>query len=309
MQIFSIIVLVFLALIIVVLGIYLIILRVFFHRCFSKQKNTEKRLDEKSKLIDAYKIDLCWWEKQNFMVLNIVSHEGLKLRGFFLDRNSDKVAIIVHGYRCDYREMSSYAKMFFNMGYSILVTENRGHGKGEGFIGMGFLDKDDILSWINILVEKNPKYKIVLFGLSMGGSAVCLTAGEPLPQNVKCIISDCAFENVYKQIEYVFNKNHGKIKNVILKNFNTYMTRAYDFNLLSADCSVALKKSNIPVMIIHGKSDTYVPVQNALNLEEKIPTFRKYVYLVEGAGHALSYAQNPRKYETKLREFLKQWGM
>lgn len=309
MKVFSIIILIFLTLLIVFLAAYLIVLRFMFYKCFGRQNNPEKRIEQKSKLLDMYKIDFCWWKKQKKDELIVVNNEGLKLHAFYLENNSKKTAIVVHGYRCDYREMSSYAKMFFNMGYNVLVTVNRGHGKSEGFIGMGYLDKNDILAWVNVMINKKTDTKIVLFGLSMGGTAVCMAAGEKLPNNVICIISDCAFENVYKQIAYVFNKKNSKFKLNLLNAFSKYIQKAYDFNLKEADAGLSLKNTTLPVMLIHGKEDNYVPINSALRLEERLPIYKKSIYFVESADHAMSYAVNQKKYEAKIREFLKKFGM
>ena len=308
MQVFSIIVLVLLLLLLVALGVYLIVMRVFFHKVFGR-KNIKHRLEEKSGLIDTYKIDLCWFDANKFQTLKIISYDDLKLEAHFLENEGDKIAILVHGYGCDYREMSSFAKMFFKMGHSVLLVQNRGHGKSEGNIGMGFFDSKDILLWVNVLTEKNPKCKIVLFGLSMGGAAVCMSLKEELPKNVVCAISDCAFENVFKELSMVYNPKHKKLKQFLFNSFANYMKRAYGFDLNAADCGISLKKSQIPVMIIHGKSDSFVPVENAYNLYEKLPKFRGDIYIVDDAEHAMSYAKNPYRYEVRVREFLKKWGM
>lgn len=308
MRVFSIIVLVFLSFLLIILGLYILILRFFFNKAFGKRKLL-KRLESKKDLIEKHKIDLCWWEDKKFNEMKIVSEDGLKLYGYYLPQNSDKLAILVHGYGCDYKEMSSYCKMFFNMGYDVFVPQNRGHGKSEGFIGMGGLDKHDILSWINIFISKNPKIKIVLFGLSMGGTTVLMATGEKHPKNVICTISDCAFKNVYNQINYIYNPKNKKLKNIILEHFNRYMKRAYNYDLKLADVKDSLKNSNTPIMIIHGKEDGYVPVQNAYEIYESIPRFKVDSYFPDGVDHAMAYATDPRIYENKIREFLKKWGM
>lgn len=309
MKIFSIIMLIILGLILVVLAGYLLLVRITFRKALGR-KNLSKRLDSKSKLINQYDIDLCWWDKYKFNELTIASEDGLKLKGHFYQSGSDKTALLIHGYGSDYREMQKYAKMFISMGYNVLVVENRAHGKSEGsMIGMGWFDKEDVLAWINVLVEKDPKCKIVLFGVSMGGTAVCMTAGLNLPSNVVCGISDCAFANVYDQIQYVFMKKESKLKKHILSIFYKYMKRVYYFDMKNADAMISLQSCKIPMMFIHGKDDDYVPVENAMKLAGKIPDFRKSVYLVDGAGHALSYVVNPMRYEFKVREFLKKYSM
>ena len=297
-------------LVLLILALYLLIVRIIYKKVFGKKK-TLKRIEDKAGLIDLYKIDLCFWEKYKFEELTLVNDDGLKLKSHFYDREgADKIAVVVHGYGSDYREMSNYSKMFVDMGYSVLVPENRAHGKSEGsMVGLGYYDRFDILAWIKVLSEKYKSSKIVLFGLSMGATAVCNTVGEDLPSNVVCAISDCAFENVYNQFEYVFNPKQIKLRKKLLEMFNNYMIRAYNFDLKKADTGVSLKKSKIPVMFVHGKEDSYVPVENVYKLASKLGEHKKDVYIVENAGHAMCYPVNPRRYEFRVREFLKKWGV
>ena len=149
MRVFSIIVVVLLILLLAFLSLYLIVMRVIFHKVFS-HKNTLKRLEKNAKYIDMYKIDVCWWDKFKFQDMTTISFDGLKLKGHFYDQNSDYTAIIVHGYSASFKEMQNYANMFVKMGYNVLLPENRGHGGSEGFVGMGWLDKEDVLCWVNM---------------------------------------------------------------------------------------------------------------------------------------------------------------
>ena len=192
MKVFAIVMLSIIALIVLCMALYLIAGAISFKLALSR-KSMVKRVVNKtmSKTIANYKIDFCWWNKFDFEKLTISASDGNKLVGHFLKNSTDNLAIIVHGYGADYREMQQYAKFFVEKNYNILCVENRSHGESEGkFIGMGWSDRLDIVDWINKMLDVNPNFKIVLFGLSMGASAVCMASGEKLPSNVKGIISD-----------------------------------------------------------------------------------------------------------------------
>ena len=241
--------------------------------------------------------------------LSVISHDEFKLVGNLIHQSDEKLAIILHGYRCDYKEMSNYAKLFIKMGYSIFLPQQRGHGESEGFISMGEFERKDVLVWLKVLITKFPNAKIVIFGLSMGASTTLLTSDEQLLKQVKCLISDSAYENAYKQIKYVYNPKNKKLKNFILENFNKYLTRAYNLDLKKVDAGKAISKTSLPILFIHGKSDNYVPLKNAYNLEEKVPLYIKNVCLIENADHAKCIVTNYLQYEKSVREFLKKWGM
>ena len=100
----------------------------------------------------------------------------------------------------------------------MLAVDCRAHGESEGnCVGFGWLDRLDVLSWVKFLNEKLPQSKIVLFGLSMGAAAVCMAAGEKELKNVVAVISDCAFDNADREIEYVMkNPKNFQISSVFI---------------------------------------------------------------------------------------------
>ena len=306
MKIFAIIGLIIIGLMLLAMIMYLVVGRICFKIAFAR-KSTASRIvnKEMNKVIEQYKIDFCWWEKFSFETLSIKSRDGLKLIGHFLPNNSNKLAIIVHGYGADYKEMQQYAKYFVEKNYNILAVENRAHGQSEGkMIGMGWLDRLDVVDWINFMIEKNPNYQVALFGLSMGASTVCMTSGEALPSNVKAIISDCAFDNVFDAFKYVLKKRAHLPSWPLMNVFNLYMKNAYNYDMKEADAKKMLKKCKVPILFIHGDADDFVPTYMVHKLYESTDERLRELFIVEGAGHALSYPIAGIKYEKKLNDFL-----
>lgn len=55
----------------------------------------------------------------------------------------------------------------------------RGHELSEGrYIGMGWLDRRDLMRWISLIVQADPHARIVLHGVSMGATEVMMTTGQ-----------------------------------------------------------------------------------------------------------------------------------
>lgn len=137
-----------------------------------KSRDNEKWLDKESNYTENY----------------IESSDGLKLHAYMVNQNenSDKWAIVVHGYGGSGKLMRAKAKYFYEMRYNVLIPDLRGHGKSEGeYIGMGWKDRLDIINWINFIIKGNSNSKIVLHGTSMGAATVLMASGEDLPSNVK----------------------------------------------------------------------------------------------------------------------------
>ncbi len=312
MKIFAIIMISLLTLALVVLGVLILIGACSFGMSMSKRAIAKRIAKTATKInYENYKIDHSWWDKQPQETLTIISHDNITLRGHYIEKNNcNKLAILVHGYGGEYKDLNSFADMFLKRDFNVLAVECRAHGNSGGdMVGMGWLDRLDLKAWIEFMVEKNPSYKIVLFGQSMGASTVCMALGENLPNNVVCGISDCAFDNAYRQMYFVCHRSLRIFSKPTLNIFNGYMKRTRGFDLKRADAISQLKKSKVPVLFIHGNVDDFVPVEMCYRLSEAIPESRRDMLIVEGAGHILCYATDTNAYIKKVDEFLKKYNM
>lgn len=292
----------------VILGLlyYLVVGAILFRVTFSRRSLSSKILtkDLEQKIKD-YKVDLCWWDKYQFKKCSIKSFDGLTLKANYFDSQSDKTAIVVHGFGQSYIEMQQYCKMFIDRGFNVLVVDNRTHGDSEGtFIGFGWFDRLDLLSWIDYLNKENPDNKLILFGVSMGGATVCCASGENLPKNVCAIISDCAFDNTNRQIDYVLRKKK-IIKFLFKKHLYSFAKRVHNFDIYQASPLKQVKQTKVPILYIHGTDDDFVPIDNVFNLYEATPQNFREKYVVEGAKHAMSYVVAGVLYEKKISDFIK----
>lgn len=87
---------------------------------------------------------------ENKESIYINSYDNLKLHANILKNDSSDIfVILIHGYSTNSTYMEDRAIFFKNKGYNILLPDLRVAGKSEGkYIGMGWLDRLDILKWI-----------------------------------------------------------------------------------------------------------------------------------------------------------------
>lgn len=300
-----------LSLVLLVMAFYIAVGAFSYSLSLSPKGSAKKKsLKNMQRNADKYQIDFDWWDKQPFETMTITSHDNYQLVGHLLEAKSNKVVILIHGYGGNFKEMYNYARFFQKRNYTILSMECRAHGASEGdMIGMGWLDRLDVLQWLDLLLQKKPNCQIVLFGLSMGGATVCMTLGEKLPNNVICAVSDCSFDNVYRQFSYVFTHHTHFPSRFIMSIFSSYMKRTKHFDLKKADAVKQLKKSTLPIMFIHGDSDTFVPTEMVHLLADAVPESRREVYIAKDAEHAMSYVSDPKLYELRLDKFLSKYHM
>lgn len=256
-----------------------------------------------------YKIDLKWWKDYKLEEICVTSYDGKKLYPMILKakEKTNKVAIIIHGYYAKYLEMNKYAELFYKLGYNVVLTQNRAHGKSEGrFIGMGWLDRLDMLEVIDSCISKfGQDCEIDIFGLSMGAATVCMLSGEKLPKNVKHLISDCAYASVYEQFKYVYesytNLPAGGLTNLL----DIYGKIRCGYSIKNADARTKLPNCKIPILFIHGKKDQFVPYSNLEKLYDATPPNLRHYFVFENAGHAECLPYNEEKYTQIVKDFLK----
>lgn len=247
-----------------------------------------------------------WIKTVNMSVVNIKSEDGLRLVAdkCYSNGEGNKWAIIVHGYGGNRQTMRSYAVHYFNEGYSVLLPDLRTHGESEGkYIGMGWLDKNDIILWINYILNENPDAQIVLHGVSMGAATVMMISGEDLPSQVKAIIEDCGYTSVWDIFEDELGALFGlpAFPALYMSNIVAKVKVGYDF--VDASSLEQVKKSKTPIFFIHGDKDTFVKTHMVYDLYD-VANCEKEIWVVKDAGHAEAKNKDPQMYFDKIFNFL-----
>ncbi|WP_042165397.1 alpha/beta hydrolase [Paenibacillus gorillae] len=250
-----------------------------------------------------------WWERQLFEDWKLHSEDGLNLHAYYLTAPAptDKTVIIAHGYSGQAVTMGKLAQMYSEkLGYNVLLPDARGHGRSEGrYIGFGWPERRDYLGWIaNVLDRSGSNSQIVLHGISMGGATVMMTSGEELPSQVKAIIEDCGYTSVQDELSYQLKRMY-RLPSFPLLHSTSLLTKiraGYAFNEASALKQV--KKTDTPMLFIHGDADLFVPTDMVYELYENGPEHKKKLYVVPGAGHGQARKTDPVTYDREVSEFI-----
>lgn len=208
--------------------------------------------------------DRPFFERADREALEIVSRDGLRLRGWLYDRGADVTVILFHGYRGGPQELSGIASHLYDRGMNVLLVYQRAHGLSEGSsFAMGSLEKYDAADWARAVAARYPAGKIALFGWSMGGSTVMGAAGEDLPQNVRCAVEDCGYFDLSTQLLYSCEQAMPKLpcKRFFIRLLDLYCRVFKGFSVYDPR-SAALGRCRIPMLFIHGTADPVVPYKN-----------------------------------------------
>lgn len=238
------------------------------------------------------------------------SFDGLRLAATYYANNSDSTIILFHGYRSDGRfDFACAVKYYFEMGLNVLVVDQRANGESQGkLITFGIKERRDVVSWSKYINEKLNPQNIFLSGVSMGATSVMMAADLELPENVRGIIADCGFTAAPDIIKKVALQAFKINAEPVLPALN-FMCKIFGgFNLYETTTVKSLSQSNIPIFFIHGKCDGFVPCEMT---ETSYEAARgdKYICLVEGADHGISFLVDTDNIQRQISEFVKKYSM
>lgn len=255
------------------------------------------------------------WFSEAKQPVSITSFDGLNLHGWLFDPDCVNplphlYAICCHGYTGEPAEMAKWAHRFAKLGFTVLVPAQRAHELSEGrYVGMGWLERNDLLAWIHLIVESDPDARILLHGNSMGATTVMMTAGDPrLPRNVVSAIEDSGYASVRMQfIDSARSMFHlpKLLAAMCVDAAGLVCKYRAGFDFSDASCVEQLKHTTIPMLFIHGAADTFVSPRFLDMNYGACSSLDREKLLVPDADHVMSSAVAPDVYWSKVEGFVK----
>ena len=246
-------------------------------------------------------------EKRPFETVEVLASDGTMLRGrYYHNRDGAPLDIGFHGYRgTPVRDFSGGARLSFLWGHNLLLVEQRAHGRSGGHtITMGIREKYDVLDWLEYAEGRfGTDVKILLYGVSMGAATVLMASGEKLPPTVRGIIADSPYSSpfaILKKVAAVDRHLPEKPAEWALR----LAARLFGgFSLMEEGAEGTVKRAGVPILLIHGEADSFVPPEMSRAIWEADPE-RILFYSFPGARHGLSYITDPERYRKLTSAFM-----
>lgn len=265
---------------------------------------TFKKKEEDFNLQTKY---LDWLNSSKCSDEYITSNDGLKLHALKVENHkTNNYIILVHGIWSNNKYMVPYAYEFDRLGYNLLLVNQRASGKSEGnYYTYGYSESNDLLLWTDFLVKNNKKIKIAYFGISMGAATVMMASNKVNVKNVKCIIEDCGYSSLKDQLAHVLKNRYKVYKpypilNIFEKKMNSKLGLFFN-DICPSD---ALKSNKLPLFVVHGNHDDFVPFNMSKIIYENQLGDKEY-FEVDGARHCES--MNNQNYFSKIEIFIKKY--
>ena len=203
--------------------------------------------------------------------VRIPAARGLSLFGWFvpaLAAGPSPTIVMLHGWCGNASNLLPAAQTLHQAGYAVLLIESRGHGRSDpdnhSSLPRFAEDLDSAIDWLKAFVSVDAQ-RIVALGHSVGAAAALLSASRR--HDLAAVVSICAFAHPEQLMQRWFAQ-----RNVPYWPLAWLMNRALERTIGARFDAIApvntVAKVSCPVLLVHGRQDTVVPVTDAHLIRE-----------------------------------------
>lgn len=163
--------------------------------------------------------------------------------------------------------MLDMAQHYYDAGFNVLTPDLRASGQSEGdYVGMGWLDRLDILDWVDWILTQDAAAQIVIHGVSMGAATTMMVAGEETPDAVVAFVEDCGYTSVWDVFSSELSLRFGLPEFPLLYSASALSSVMAGYSFEEASALEAVACSEKPMLFIHGTANASSLVMLASSL-------------------------------------------
>ena len=238
--------------------------------------------------------------------VEICSRDGIRLVGHLRSVSQPKrIILAMHGWRSSWdQDFGMISDFWMESGCTVLYAEQRGQNDSGGdYMGFGMLERFDCADWAKWIHDNlSDTLPIYLAGVSMGASTVLMASALPMPENVKGIAADCGYTSPQEIWRHITDDNLHLSYNIHQYDIEELCRKKIQLGPKQCTTVEALKRSTLPVLLIHGTDDSFVPVEMTYENYKACAGPRRLL-IVPGADHGMSYYLEKENYEAAVLSF------
>lgn len=220
---------------------------------------------------------------------NIVftSRDSVRLHGWLVPhREAHSTLVWFHGNAGNISHRVENIKLLHDLvRVNVFIFDYRGYGQSEGRPSEEgtYLDGEAALELIgNKLGDKNRK-NIILFGRSLGAAIATEMATR---FDSQALILESPFVSIAEMARTIMS----------FLPIGPFLQTKYEVKK-------KIKKTKIPLLVLHGERDEIVPIEQGKKVFDAAPEPKKF-FTIAGAGHNDTYIVGGENYFRQLKEFI-----
>lgn len=207
-------------------------------------------------------------------------------------KEDSPVILYLHGNNSNLGDLPKKAKIFYDLGLSILLIDYRGYGKSSSIFPSEKTVYEDAEVALQYLLQdlKISEQNIFVYGHSLG-SAIAIELADRYSK-IGGVIVESSLLSIEEMIDY----------------YVPYQIFPKDLILTQYFDSISkVKHLKVPILFLHGSSDKVVPVYMSQQLFLASPG-KKYLLIIPTAGHDNIAEIGGKKYQTTVFNFIQSFA-
>jgi pimeloyl-ACP methyl ester carboxylesterase len=238
--------------------------------------------------------------------LQIPGDGAVKLGAWYCPAASNSpLVILFHGYTAEKSGLVGAAKIFLELGCSVLLVDFRGSGdSSESYSTIGYLEAEDVAAAVRYAQRNLSPSKIVLYGQSMGGAAI-FRAIASCGVKPDAIIVEAIFDRLLKTMRHRFEAmKTPSFPSAELLIFWGGMQEG--FNGFKHNPVEYARGVACPALFLHGTADPRAHLEEARQVFAAVPGSKRFKEF-PGAGHFDILARYPGEWQQEVGDFLQRF--
>ena len=233
----------------------------------------------------------------------IAGYNELNLDVLHLQQDESQAAILFfHGYAGTKSQVALEAAELFKAGYDIYAVDFHGSGGSSGnTTSIGYHEAEDVRALYKEVRQRHPDKKLVLYGFSMGASAV-ITAMHRFDVAPEAAILAFPFSSLLETTENRF-RTMGVPAFPVAHLLTFWGGFLHGFDGLDYEPAEFAKTIRVPILQLHGTQDPRVSEEQARSTFEAFRGPKKWILFTE-SGHVSFLRTEPTKWRQTVLPYI-----
>jgi len=240
-------------------------------------------------------------------VLKISAPKGITLEAWYCDLGpSTPLVILFHGYAAQKTALLQEARMFLDLGTSVLLVDFRGSGgSSESYTTVGIHESDDVATLVQFSQRNLSHSRVILFGQSMGAVAI-LGAIRNHGIQPDAVILEAVFDTLLNTVRNRFHAmrvpSFSSAELLVFwggqqQGFNGFSHNPVDY-AMSVEC---------PALFMHGRDDPRATLDEGRRVFNAVPGPKQFTTF-DRTGHESYVSTHASEWRTTVEAFIKETG-